>query len=279
MLDGVRNPSEAQWLREQFKQFVLVAVDAPWDARWERLRHKPAWRGRPRVEFDRVASRDIDSPVAWGSRVQACVDIADYVVTNDADAELPVVERHLLAEADRLLALLDGSAAAAELLPRDEEVFMNLAHAGSSRSACLKRQVGAIIVRPRERPARGSLPGKVVGIGYNENPDYMQPCFAEFNACYRDIWRQKRIADMQLKHCPSCGSEIDVDVFPPVCRNPVCADGADLLDVLFPERAMSHCTALHAEVRAVLATAGADLAGTTIYVTTFPCFRCARSTS
>jgi deoxycytidylate deaminase len=42
----------------------------------------------------------------------------------------------------------------------------------------------------------------------------------------------------------------------------------------FPDRAMSWCTAIHAEVRALLA-AGAAARGTTLYTTTFPCFQCA----
>jgi deoxycytidylate deaminase len=47
-----------------------------------------------------------------------------------------------------------------------------------------------------------------------------------------------------------------------------------LEDFFWPERAMSWCTAVHAEVAAILA-AGIRAKGTTLYATTFPCFQCA----
>ncbi len=37
---------------------------------------------------------------------------------------------------------------------------------------------------------------------------------------------------------------------------------------------MTKCTALHAEVRAILAARGRDLRGTHLYSSTFPCFLC-----
>jgi deoxycytidylate deaminase len=44
---------------------------------------------------------------------------------------------------------------------------------------------------------------------------------------------------------------------------------------MFPERAMTRCTAIHAEVRAILNAGGEDLGGCHMYATTMPCFLCA----
>lgn len=282
VFDGLRNPDEIRFLRERFKNFLVVAVDAPWDERWARLEHQAAWIHKRRAEFDRVSSRDIDSPIKWGQKVQACVDEADYIITNDDRRAEAAAQAHLLGEADRLLALVAGEEATVNARPREDETFMHMAQAGASRSACLKRQVGALIVRPGKDPSEtfdGSgdrVSGKIVGIGYNENPDHMLPCFQEFKTCYRDIWREERLKELALTHCPACGSRLAEQEYPPICTNPSCEQGTSLLNVIFPERAMSHCTAIHAEVRAILAASSADLDGTTMYTTTFPCFLCAQ---
>jgi deoxycytidylate deaminase len=42
------------------------------------------------------------------------------------------------------------------------------------------------------------------------------------------------------------------------------------------DRAMSKCTALHAEETAILNSAGRTLEDCTLYTTTFPCFTCAQ---
>jgi deoxycytidylate deaminase len=45
---------------------------------------------------------------------------------------------------------------------------------------------------------------------------------------------------------------------------------------MFPDRAMSLCTALHAEEMAILNASGRNLKGCLMYTTTFPCFTCAQ---
>jgi deoxycytidylate deaminase len=52
------------------------------------------------------------------------------------------------------------------------------------------------------------------------------------------------------------------------------ACGSDLERFFWPERAMTLCTAIHAEV-AALAIAGDKSVGSTLYTTTYPCFQCA----
>lgn len=276
VLDGIRNPGEVRWLREQFKNFVLVAVDAPSDTRWHRLCNTPAWKGKTREEFDRISARDIDSPVEWGQHVQECIDIVDYVITNDYENEYEP-GRHLDPQTERLLALLAPDDTEFPERPTPDEMFMHLAHAEASRSTCLKRQVGAVIVADSQQSssAVSSSPRKLLGLGYNENADFVQPCYQEFKACYRDVWRKKRMLELDISQCPSCGSHLTTG-YPPTCTNIDCELGENVLNTIFPERAMSHCTALHAEVRAILSTRDIEMHDASLFVTTFPCFLCAQ---
>jgi deoxycytidylate deaminase len=94
--------------------------------------------------------------------------------------------------------------------------------------------------------------------------------------CYRDIVRYDsyRTLASQRARCPfrRCGKTIAK----PGTEDPPwkCAHcGSNLEKYFWPERAMSWCTAIHAEVAALL-TAGLRARGATLYTTTFPCFQC-----
>jgi len=158
---------------------------------------------------------------------------------------------------------------------------MNMAYSASHGSKCIKRQVGAVLVN-----ALPNVVGEVVGLGFNENPINTRPCIEEpkYGAdlerhlpgkCYRDIVRQDSFVMLTTKgsRCPGCGEKMELSdrLGPPwKCRH--CE--VDLEDYFWPERAMTLCTAVHAEVAAVL-SAGGRAKNTTLYTTTFPCFQCA----
>lgn len=282
VLDGIRNPGEVEWLRRQFIRFFLVAVDAHPDTRWRRLsRFSDYWKARSRAEFDAVSARDIEAPEDWGQKVQQCVDLADYLIDNDKDVERTVAPSHLLAKARDLLGLCQGTSTRR---PDDDELFMHLAYSSAWGSACIKRNVGAVIVQPEDLMKQRRIDlkhsvdqrARLVSSGFNENPEWMSPCFIEYEACFRDIWRYEQWKALQLKSCPYCGSDISQIEWPYRCPNGEGCPGpsGSLFEVFFPERAMTKCTAIHAEVRAINNAGGRDLSGCTMYVTTLPCFLC-----
>jgi len=273
VIDGIRNPGEAAWLRSKIKRFFLIAVDTHPDARWKRLEDNEYWRTRPRAEYDAQSARDMEAPQDWGQRVQQCVDLADYMIVNDVDRERPAAATYLLSRAQDLLGLCQEPTRR----PSEAELFMHLAYSSASGSACLKRNVGAVVVRPGQEKEVGSEPvhqaASVLSVGFNENPSWMQPCYHEYGACYRDLWRQKEWESKGYKWCPKCGVSLEDVEWPYECPNPACGAGS-LLEWVFPERAMTKCTAIHAEVRAIRSCPPDKIAGSHLYVTTFPCFLC-----
>jgi deoxycytidylate deaminase len=52
--------------------------------------------------------------------------------------------------------------------------------------------------------------------------------------------------------------------------------GEKIKAILYPSRGIELCTAIHAEERAIRSLADRRAVGGTMYVTTFPCFQCAR---
>ena len=273
VIDGIRNPGEVEWLRARFKRFFLIGVDAHPSQRWTRLVVTSEWRDFTKADFDEISSRDAEAPEDYGQRVQQCMDLADFLIANDRDYQTARKARHaLLAKAQDFLRLCSGPSRR----PSDQEFFMHLAYGAASGSACLKRNVGAVIVRPGDEKHialdRDPLTqvSKVVGLGFNENPDWMKPCYLHYEMCYRDIWRKATWEASGFSRCPHCGGNAAHLKWPYRCEG--CK--RSLLHSMFPERAMTRCTAIHAEVRAIQ-SAQTDLAGCHMYATTMPCFLCA----
>lgn len=190
VIDGIRNLSEVKWLRGTYPRFFLVAVVAPRDSRWRRIRQ--AYDGKE-SDFDRHDKRDSDEDLPNGQQVQKCVVESDYVFTNDdTEHNTPQVWEDKvwgkLGAAVQLMREGQGRAATAD------EVFMAMAYAQSHASACLKRHVGAVIVDMNKQS---------LSSGYNENPLGMLPCKHQFNYCYKDVDMEQKLLAMSMFTAPS----------------------------------------------------------------------------
>jgi deoxycytidylate deaminase len=275
VIDGIRNLSEIEFLRERFgNRFYLFALECPVSDRWERLRPSYEQNARSMDDFLKDDQRDQNEEVDHGQQVQLCVDQADVLIDNSDEVSLADLRAKLADYAQLVLGERYRYA-------KPIEIYMNIAYSASHGSKCIKRQVGAVLVN-----ALPNVVGEVVGQGFNENPINTRPCIEEpeygadrerniHGRCYRDIVRQKAFVDLAATgtHCPRCGKPLAA----PAQHGPPwnCAGcDADLEDYFWPERAMTLCTAVHAEVAAIL-SAGGRAKGTTMYTTTFPCFQCA----
>jgi deoxycytidylate deaminase len=271
-VDGIRNVGEIELLRHHFgDSCYLIALECPASDRFERL--KPIYGDTQKGldTFTRDNENDRDQENAYGQQVALCVDLADALLINDNSVTTTILRKKLT----DLLSVLTGE------VPRfatPDENLMNFAYSASHASKCLKRQVGAVIV--------AALPGQmgpVVGHGFNENPTPTLPCVEEptygatatrTGRCYRDIVRQDSFKSLVEKNakCPTCGAVITEAPEEPPWNCSKC--NTNLESFFWPERAMTLCTAIHAEVAALL-SAGERARGATLYTTTFPCFQCA----
>ena len=87
IFDSLRNPGEADFLRNELGEFFLIAVDAPREIRFKRIvqRKKPSdpktWE-----DFLRIDERDLcDKENPLGQQVKKCIEIADFKIMNDGD--------------------------------------------------------------------------------------------------------------------------------------------------------------------------------------------------
>jgi len=266
VIDGIRNVGEIDHLRDALGfHFTLIAVLASSDARWDRIASTYTDRGLGLAEFIEDDKRDKNEETQYGQQVELCVDRADILIVNSTEVSTTEFK-------EKLLDFVDLATGKKPRGASQTEILMNIAFSSSHSSKCVKRHVGAVIVDPK---------GQVVSAGYNENPLGTNPCAEEPEyeyQCFRDIIRNnhfKSLADKGAR-CPVCGEKI-VFVKGPPWRCEACAikkEKTNLESFFYPDRALNWCTAVHAEVWAVLA-AGGRASGGTLYTTTFPCAQCA----
>lgn len=267
VFDGLRNPGEVQALQDRFgSRFALLGVLSDGPTRWDRVYKTYRKEGTEQAGFLEDDERDRGGAADYGQQVARCVDQADAILVNSAAITLSLYEDKVLAMCDLLMKKKSRD-------PTIDEIHMGAAFASSHQSRCLKRHVGAVVIDSH---------GQQRATGFNENPWQTKPCQDEpkyNNKCYRDIVRNEQFADLVRKEvkCPVCGNPLEVGKGPPwLCAAcPSTGITTDLEPIFFPDRAMSWCTAVHAEDRA-LRMAGEEVArGSTLYTTTFPCFQCA----
>jgi len=132
--------------------FLVLKVDAPILQRWRRLQRKRPNEAQSLESFieanDSTNNGDHKVPVVEGTTQ---VTLINDVPTKEA----------LFAKIE-LLDLLNPE----RLRPGWDNYFMTLANLASSRSNCMKRRVGAIIVRNR----------RIIATGYNGTPRNMTNC-------------------------------------------------------------------------------------------------------
>jgi dephospho-CoA kinase len=90
IVDGIRNPGEADYLRKKFRRgFVWIAVDAPQQTRFETAKQREQHNDPKNFEeFAALDERDQGkSEPEWGQQVGKCMEQADFVITNDGTQE------------------------------------------------------------------------------------------------------------------------------------------------------------------------------------------------
>ncbi len=270
VIDGFRNFREAQEIRRIYPRFFLLAIYAEKDERWKRVHDD--YKGRQN-EFEDDDRRDKSEDFEWGQSVQKCVDDADYVfynnehhvVTNQGkeSPRLGTIKRDFERQAEDFVSLMEGTGVAGRG-PKPEEVQIAAAYAQSHSSACMKRHVGAVITVYRNGQ---EFP---ISMGYNENPPGIPTCLKQ-GECYKDEDMDAKLGALKNICCVLCGKKYN-ELKPPW----ICDCGASFKEWLHRNRNMELCTAIHAEERAILSLGGRSADGGTLYVTTFPCFQCAR---
>jgi len=155
---SIRNPAEVDELRK-LPDFKLVYISADQHTRFSRMKSR-ARDGDPRTfdAFLRLESVEAANKDPAMQQLHLVIKLADRVLQNNGDLKT------FFDAADHALSELSADFKSAR--PTWDQYFMDIAKVIGSRSNCMKRQVGAVIIRDK----------RIVSTGYNGTPRGVRNC-------------------------------------------------------------------------------------------------------
>lgn len=262
IIDSLKNPAELQRLAEVYGDtFWCFGIFAPEEVRKQRLidlKHTD-------VTASAIMARDQKEGVNHGQRVGDTIQYADFFIRNDGDS--------LDKLSDALQRCLDIIFGIGIHTPTQDENAMYEAASAASKSACMSRQVGAVIY---------SVDGELIGVGDNDVPKkggglYYEHDPAGDNRCFR--WGSK------ICHNDSRKDALYHAIYEQLRESGLLVDTATKIDVVTAvlrtdaKNLIEYSRAVHAEMEAIVSVARghkAGIVGGTMYTTTYPCHSCAR---
>lgn len=86
VIDSIRNPEEIRYLRRE-KGFILLAVDAPVELRYERAKKRGRAESASTLQEFRDKEAEEMTDRAKGQQLQKCMELADIKIVNDNNIE------------------------------------------------------------------------------------------------------------------------------------------------------------------------------------------------
>lgn len=154
-VDSIRNPKEVEEL-QKLPFFQLWLIDAPADMRFNRLRSRNR-QGDPstREEFNALEQRENSSDPTQ-QQLSAVASLADKKIVNQTSLA------DLFQKVDDLLLQVPYQSER----PSWDMYYMDIAKVVAHRSNCIKRRVGAVLIRDN----------RIISTGYNGTPRGVKNC-------------------------------------------------------------------------------------------------------
>lgn len=256
IIDSLKNPEEVAVLRKVYGDlFWLVGVFSPEQKRISRLENNVS----NSAYLSKIKDADYDEGLDFGQSVRKTMNYADVFFRNDGDNTDGIAK-----SVDRFLNLVFGIGVQT---PTRDEYAMQAAAGVSLNSACLSRQVGAVIV---------SKSGEIIGQGANDVPKFGGGTYnvddgSGDNRCYK--W--KACQCWNDHHKDRLLDQISGKVDGAISRDEL-RRGLRKTDV---KNLIEFSRAVHAEMEAIISVARQGkngIVGAKLFTTTFPCHSCAR---
>lgn len=257
IINQLKHPSEVELLQTVYRQnFYLIGINCTEEERKRNLEELSI----SSPDIDTLFHRDQKEDEKHGQKVEDTFFLADYFISNKKNSE------RLRKSIERFIELVHGVNGKT---PTDDEKGVYEAFSASLQSACLSRQVGAVIMNEN---------GDIVSSGCNDVPTYGgglytaedgdgdHRCIFKGKKCYND--HHKNILQNQFKEILEEKGITDADSL-----------ARKLLNDTKAKTLIEYSRAIHAEMDALIKLArieGQTTIGNTLYCTTYPCHNCAR---
>lgn len=164
VLDAIRNPYEAIYLRDRYASFYLMAINTENE---NRIKHLQSSHKYSSIQIAALDSKEYPDKLSGYSKfisqnIQKCIELADIHINNPRIDEYSTSElRSQLAWYSALM-LHPGL-----IMPTSVESCMQIAYGVKQNSGCISRQVGAVVTDKSY---------SVKAVGWNNTPQGQVPC-------------------------------------------------------------------------------------------------------
>ncbi|PWE47229.1 hypothetical protein [Pseudomonas prosekii] len=271
VIDAIRNPYEAFYLKRRYANFYLVSINTSDTQRMSSLRE---YRKLSIKEIFDLDKKEYPGKISGESKfiaqnVQACIEISDIHIHNSKLNEFN--QNDLVCQLAWYLALMMHPGL---VMPTSIENCMQVAYTVKQSSGCISRQVGAVVTDESY---------SVKSVGWNSTPQGQTPCLLRSaedllggmnGADYSDYEKNDNVFRKALSDkyfgLIQAGATKKRNV--PFCFK-------SIQNEIEGEKNQVHTRSLHAEENAFLQIAkhgGQKLYGGVLFTTASPCELCAK---
>jgi deoxycytidylate deaminase len=164
VIDAIRNPYEAVFLKERYSDFYLISINTENTNRLDHLRKSHKFTDRQIKELDdkEYPSRLIGHKKFTSQNIQKCIEIADIHINNPRRNEF--ANNELVSQLAWYVGLMMHPGL---IMPTSIECCMQIAFSAKKSSGCISRQVGATITDENY---------SIKAVGWNNTPQGQVPC-------------------------------------------------------------------------------------------------------
>jgi deoxycytidylate deaminase len=273
VIDAIRSPYEATFLRERYSKFYLISINTLNENRLRHLRQKRYLSDQQIRELDgkEYPPRLQDTSKFISQDIQKCIEISDIHINNPKNDQYGTSELASQLAWYVTLMLHPGL-----ITPTAIESCMQIAYSVKQNSGCISRQVGALV-------ADASM--SVKAVGWNSTPEGQIPCLLRSveelingndQSAFSEYERNNPEfqAKIRAKFEPSFAKIRDSGRSFAFCFK-------DVKNEIDREKNQVHTRSLHAEENAILQISkhgGQHLKNGILFTTASPCELCSKET-
>ncbi|WP_237720889.1 hypothetical protein [Pseudomonas asplenii] len=271
VIDAIRNPYEAFFLKRRYANFYLISINTP---NTKRLSSLHEYRKLSIKEISDLDNKEYPGKISGANKfiaqnIQACIEISDIHIHNSKTSEHN--QNDLVSQLAWYLSLMMHPGL---VMPTSIENCMQVAYTVKQSSGCISRQVGAVVTDDSF---------SIKCVGWNSTPQGQTPCLLRSaedllsgvnGSDYSDYEKndnvfRKALSDKFFSLIKS-GATKERNI--PFCFK-------SIQNEIEGEKNQVHTRSLHAEENAFLQIAkngGQKLLGGILFTTASPCELCAK---
>lgn len=271
VVDAIRNPYEAFYLKRRYANFYLVSINT---SNSERLRSLREYRKLTDSEIKALDDKEYPEKISGTKKfvaqnIQACIEVSDIHIHNSKNSEY--THNDLVSQLAWYVTLMMHPGL---VMPTSIENCMQIAYTAKQSSGCISRQVGAVVTDESY---------SVKAIGWNSTPQGQLPCLLRSAEDLIQGRNKSDFSEYELKD-PTFRKALNAKYSNLIATNKASNRNfsfcfKSIQNEIEGEKNQVHTRALHAEENAFLQISkhgGQKLSGGVLFTTASPCELCAK---